>query len=107
MYVDAAACPVKDEVYRVAARYGRRIAFLGVDERDTRSAALAWLRRFPVTYPSFFDPDRSIDVPLRTLAGTPQTFYFDAQGREQYDHGGPYTSVASLRSDIHTYLGIR
>ena len=100
-------CQTEFPIYQqVAARYGRRIAFLGVDENDTRPHAAAWLKRFPVTYPSYFDPRRAIDVPLRTLAGTPQTFFFDARGREQYDHGGPYTSAASLRSDIRTYLGI-
>jgi cytochrome c biogenesis protein CcmG/thiol:disulfide interchange protein DsbE len=92
---------------QTAVRYGRRVAFLGVDERDTRANATAWLRRFPVTYPSYFDPRRSIDVTLRTLEGTPQTFFFNARGQEQFDHGGAYSSVASLSSDIRTYLGVR
>jgi cytochrome c biogenesis protein CcmG/thiol:disulfide interchange protein DsbE len=92
---------------QTAVKYGRRIAFLGVDERDTRANATAWLKRFPVTYPSYVDPTRSIDATLRTLVGTPQTFFFNARGQEQFDHGGPYTSVASLSGDIHTYLGVR
>jgi thiol-disulfide isomerase/thioredoxin len=91
---------------RAAVRYGRRIAFLGVDERDKASAAAAFLRRFPVTYPSYFDPDRAIESSLQTLDATPQTFFFDARGREQYDHAGPYTAFASLTRDIKTYLGI-
>ena len=100
-------CRSEFPVYQqVAARDGSRIAFLGVDERDTRSAAAAWLRRFPVTYPSYFDPQRAIDVPLRTIEGTPQTFFINARGQEQYDHAGPYTSVASLERDIHTYLEV-
>jgi hypothetical protein len=44
---------------------------------------------------------------LRTIEGTPQTFFFNPQGREEYDHGGPYTSVRSLERDIRTYLGVR
>ncbi len=86
---------------------GRRIVFLGVDEADTHSGATAWLKRFPVTYPSYFDPHRSIDATLRTLEGTPQTFFIDARGHEVYDHAGYYTSVAALKSDIRTYLGVR
>jgi cytochrome c biogenesis protein CcmG/thiol:disulfide interchange protein DsbE len=100
-------CQTEFPIYqKLAVQYGRRVAFLGVDEADSRASATAWLKRFPVSYPSYFDPKRTIDVPLRTLVGTPQTFFFNSRGREQYDHGGPYTTVASLRRDIHTYLGI-
>jgi thiol-disulfide isomerase/thioredoxin len=91
---------------RAAVRYGRRIAFLGVDVHDKASAASAFLKRFPVTYPSYFDPDRRIEASLQTLEGTPQTFFFNARGREEFDHGGPYTTLASLGRDIHTYLGV-
>lgn len=91
---------------RAAVRYGRRVAFLGVDVHDKAPAAKAFLKRFPVTYPSYFDPGHRIEASLRTLEGTPQTFFFDARGREQFDHGGPYTSLASLQRDIRTYLGI-
>jgi cytochrome c biogenesis protein CcmG/thiol:disulfide interchange protein DsbE len=92
---------------QAAVKYGRRIAFLGVDEDDTHAGATSWLKRFPVTYPSYSDPNRSIDATLRTLEGTPQTFFISAQGREEYDHGDAYTSAASLSRDIRTYLGVR
>ena len=101
-------CQTEFPVFQQAAvRYGRRIAFLGVDEHDTHAGATSWLKRFPVTYPSYADPDRSIDATLRTIEGTPQTFFISAQGREEYDHGGDYTSLASLSRDIRTYLGVR
>jgi cytochrome c biogenesis protein CcmG/thiol:disulfide interchange protein DsbE len=91
---------------KAAVRYGRRIAFLGVDVNDQAAAATAFLKRFPVTYPSYFDPHRTIEASLRTIEGTPQTFFFDARGREQFDRGGPYTTLASLERDIHLYLGV-
>ena len=101
-------CQTEFPVFQqTAVKYGRRIAFLGVDEHDTHSGATSWLKRFPVTYPSYADPDRSIDATLRTIEGTPQTFFINAQGREEYDHGAEYTSVASLSRDIRTYLGVR
>lgn len=101
-------CQSEFPVYqKVAVRDGGRVAFLGLDVHDTRSAAAAWLRRYPVTYPSYLDPHRAIETSLRTIQGTPQTFFFDARGREQYDHGGPYTTVAALQRDIRTYLGVR
>ena len=89
---------------KAAVAYGRSIAFLGVDVADTDGAASAFLKRFPVTYPSYVDPGREIEASLRTIVGTPQTFFFNSDGREQFDHGGPYTTLASLRRDIHTYL---
>jgi cytochrome c biogenesis protein CcmG/thiol:disulfide interchange protein DsbE len=100
-------CQTEFPVFQQASvDYGRRIAFLGVDENDTHAGATAWLKRFPVSYPSYIDPRRAIDATLRTLDSTPQTFFFNARGQEQYDKAGPYTSVAALRSDIRTYLGI-
>ena len=39
-------------------RYERQgVEFLGIDYRDNREAALAWIKDFGVTYPSLFDPD--------------------------------------------------
>src|SRR5450755_3467081 len=45
---------------QAAVRYGRRVAFIGVDSKDTNASAKAFLRRFPVTYPSYVDPRASI-----------------------------------------------
>jgi cytochrome c biogenesis protein CcmG/thiol:disulfide interchange protein DsbE len=101
-------CQTEFPVYqKVAVHDGSKVAFLGLDVHDTRSDAAAWLKRYPVTYPSYLDPNRAIETSLRTIEGTPQTFFFDAQGREEYDHGGPYTTVAALERDIRTYLGVR
>jgi cytochrome c biogenesis protein CcmG, thiol:disulfide interchange protein DsbE len=101
-------CQTEFPIYqKVAVRYGSKVAFLGLDVHDTESHASAWLKRYPVTYPSYLDPDRAIETSLRTIEGTPQTFFFNAQGREEYDHGGPYTNVRSLERDIRTYLGVR
>jgi cytochrome c biogenesis protein CcmG/thiol:disulfide interchange protein DsbE len=101
-------CQTEFPIYqKVAVRYGREIGFLGLDVHDSKGDASAWLKRYPVTYPSYVDPDRRIEAWLRTIEGTPQTFFFNAQGREEYDHGGPYTTVRSLERDIRTYLGVR
>src|SRR5690349_16388476 len=40
--------------------FGRRVAFVGIDGKDHNGAATAFLRRFPVTYPSYVDPQESI-----------------------------------------------
>jgi cytochrome c biogenesis protein CcmG, thiol:disulfide interchange protein DsbE len=92
---------------KAAVQDGRRVAFLGIDSKDTNRAASAFLKRFPVTYPSYTDPDKAILASLRTYDAMPQTFYFNARGHEVYDHAGPYTSLKSLQHDIRYYLHVR
>jgi thiol-disulfide isomerase/thioredoxin len=62
----------------------RGVAFVGVDTRDTRAAALAFERRFGITYPSVFDPDGRLVLTFRGLvpvAAIPSTIVVDRQGR--------------------------
>jgi cytochrome c biogenesis protein CcmG, thiol:disulfide interchange protein DsbE len=100
-------CQAEFPVFQKAAvRDGRSVAFLGIDSKDTDSAAATFLKKFPVTYPSYTDPDKAIESSLRTYPATPQTFYFNARGRQVYDHAGPYTSVKSLQRDIRFYLKV-
>jgi cytochrome c biogenesis protein CcmG/thiol:disulfide interchange protein DsbE len=89
---------------RVAVRYGRQVAFLGVDSRDSDGSATKFLRRFPVTYPSYVDPHQRIGAALQAVGGIPQTVYINARGQQQYDHAGPYESVGALERDIRFYL---
>ncbi len=68
--------PLLEAAYR---RLGDRIAFLGVDTNDTRSAALAFLRQFGVTYPSVFDPHGTAAVSYG-LFGLPTTVFIAPDG---------------------------
>jgi thiol-disulfide isomerase/thioredoxin len=102
--------PCRDEFpifQRVAPQLGRRVAFLGDDVNDTTAAGKAWLRSFPVSYPSFADPSGAINnaLGLDYASGTPVTYFYNAAGRLLYTHLGPYLSAASLRLDIRSYLG--
>ena len=45
---------------KLSARYGKRVAFLGVDSQDSSDAASTFLREAPVPYPSYTDPDKKI-----------------------------------------------
>jgi cytochrome c biogenesis protein CcmG, thiol:disulfide interchange protein DsbE len=89
---------------RVSVRYGRQVAFVGIDSRDGTGSATAFLRRFPVTYPSYLDPRQRIGSMLQAVGGIPQTVYIDSHGKQQYDHAGPYESAAALEHDIRFYL---
>ncbi|MGA2926682.1 MAG: TlpA disulfide reductase family protein [Solirubrobacteraceae bacterium] len=88
---------------RVAVAYGRQVAFVGVDGKDTNASAAAFLRRFPVTYPSYVDPQERIASTIKAATYYPQTIYIDRRGTIDYVHAGPYESPAELERDIKRY----
>ncbi|MDQ6818623.1 MAG: TlpA family protein disulfide reductase [Actinomycetota bacterium] len=92
---------------RTAVIFGRRVAFLGIDANDgTGQPGAAFLRRFPLTYPSFTDPHSVIAGDVGASTYFPQTLFYSAANHRRYvfDHAGPYASVAALQSDIRRYV---
>jgi cytochrome c biogenesis protein CcmG, thiol:disulfide interchange protein DsbE len=88
----------------VATDRGREIAFVGVDGRDKRPAATAFLERFPIPFPSYEDPDEDIARALDVPANFPATVFVDAEGERVFTHQGGYRSEADLIADIERYL---
>ena len=88
---------------QLSQRYQKQIAFLGLDAQDDRGNAKNFLRRFPVNYPSVFDPDASQSQSIGGGTGWPTTFYFDKTGHEVFVHQGAYATAAALDQDIHQY----
>ena len=101
-------CQSEFPVYqKVAAAYGRRVAFLGIDAQDSNGNAAAFLRRFPLTYPSYTDPHEQIPGSVGGYAGyLPQTLYFSSGGSRVVAIDGPYLKVGALEKDINTYLHV-
>ncbi|HEX4011413.1 MAG TPA: TlpA disulfide reductase family protein [Solirubrobacteraceae bacterium] len=89
---------------RVSVALGKQVAFVGIDGKDTDPSAAAFLRRFPVSYPSYVDPHEDIARSVKAATYYPQTVYIDRGGAEVYDHAGPYETVAALESDIRRYV---
>lgn len=58
----------------------RGVQFLGLNVRDQKAAALAFLDEFGVTYPSFFDRDSQLVFRLGSKV-LPETFIIDGSGR--------------------------
>jgi thiol-disulfide isomerase/thioredoxin len=82
---------------------GRKVAFIGIDSGDaSRSDALAFLRSFPVSYPSYYDPSGELGASVTDSTFTPVTVFYDRQGA-QYIHQGPYPSEAKLEQDVRRY----
>ena len=64
----------------VSEEYGARgVRFIGVDERDNRVDAVAFLNEFSLTYPNVFDPSGILSQRYR-LIGLPATVIVDGRG---------------------------
>lgn len=62
----------------------RGVRFVGVDTRDTTSAAKAFVRNFHVPYPSLIDSDGQVMLAFQGLipiSAVPSTVVIDADGR--------------------------
>lgn len=88
---------------RLAARYGKRVAFLGIDSQDADEAARTFLRDHPVPYPSYTDPDEEIAARIGATLGLPATAFYDRRGELAYLKQGPYTEHGELRADLERY----
>ncbi len=84
-------------------RYGKRVAFLGIDSQDSDDAADTFLREEPVPYPSYTDPDEEIAESIGATLGLPDTAFYDRSGKLVYLKQGPYDDQAELRGDIERY----
>jgi cytochrome c biogenesis protein CcmG, thiol:disulfide interchange protein DsbE len=88
---------------RVSVSEGRAVAFIGIDSGDhSRSDAVAFLRSFPVSYPSYYDASGQAGLAITESAFTPVTAFFNARGG-QFIHQGPYLSTAELEEDVRRY----
>jgi cytochrome c biogenesis protein CcmG, thiol:disulfide interchange protein DsbE len=88
---------------RVAAEYGRRVAFLGLDSGDSsRADAAAFLRSHPVSYPSWYDPSGELGAQLTDSSFTPVTVFLPVHG-EPFVHQGQYPSARKLEEDVIRY----
>jgi cytochrome c biogenesis protein CcmG, thiol:disulfide interchange protein DsbE len=88
---------------RASVALGREVAFIGIDSGDTsRGAAQAFLRSFPVSYPSYYDHSGATGSAITDSTFTPVTVFFNAAGG-QYIRQGPYPSQAKLEADVRRY----
>jgi cytochrome c biogenesis protein CcmG/thiol:disulfide interchange protein DsbE len=88
---------------RLSARLGKRIAFLGVDTKDSSAAAEDFLREYPLPYPSFSDPDEEIAEAMEATIGFPATAFYDSRGELAHVQQGQYASIDALAADIERY----
>lgn len=86
----------------LSARYGKEVAFLGVNSEDSDDAAATFLRETPVPYPSYTDPDKEIYDSLDAV-GFPDTAFYDSSGELVHLKIGQYRDHAELEADVRRY----
>jgi thiol-disulfide isomerase/thioredoxin len=84
-------------------RLGRKVAFLGVDGNDNDGDAKEFLARYPVSYPSYKDPDGKIAQVFHATVAFPSTAFYDRTGKLSYVKQGGYDSQQKLAADIDRY----
>jgi len=88
---------------RVAVRFGRRTAFVGINAGDTDGDARAFLRGHYVPYPSYVDPHDQIAQEIGVRAGLPTTVFYARDGEIAFVHQGQYRDEAALVADVKRY----
>ncbi|MGH2996835.1 MAG: TlpA family protein disulfide reductase [Gaiellaceae bacterium] len=89
----------------LATERGKQVAFLGLNSGDKTAAAERFLRRYPVPFPSYEDPDEKIARKLRAPTNYPVTIFIDDEGEIALVHQGAYRDKGALAADIDRYLG--
>lgn len=88
---------------KLSARYGKEVAFLGVDSEDSSDAAATFLGEVPVPYPSYSDPNKDIWDAAGGIGGFPNTAFYDRSGEQAFIHPGPYRDDSEFEADVRRY----
>ena len=82
---------------------GKKIAFLGVNGNDNDANARDFLKQFPVSFPSYKDPDLEVSARIKAVAAFPSTAFYDSKGKLAYVKQGSYATEEKLIADIERY----
>ena len=78
---------------------GGQVVFLGVDYVDTEPHALAFIKKFGVSYPN--GPDlRTVISQMFHTTGVPETYILDRQGKLAYVKKGPFLSTGEITAVV-------
>jgi cytochrome c biogenesis protein CcmG/thiol:disulfide interchange protein DsbE len=101
----ASWCVACREEHPLLVDFARRqpVALIGLDYKDERDSATAWLERLGNPYAdSLFDPEGRIGLDYGVY-GVPETFIVDREGVVRYKHIGPLTPQV-LRDEVEPLL---
>jgi cytochrome c biogenesis protein CcmG, thiol:disulfide interchange protein DsbE len=86
-----------------AKKRGAELVFVGVNSNDNRGNAEEFLRKFPVPFPHFEDPESEVAASFNAVQAFPATAFYDSKGELAFVHQGGYASEAKLAEDIDRY----
>jgi cytochrome c biogenesis protein CcmG, thiol:disulfide interchange protein DsbE len=95
--------PCKEEarlLQRASEDYEGRVAFVGIDTRDSRTDALEFVQDFGVTYPQVLDEGERLYTRFG-LTGQPESFFIDQNGIVIRHVPGALT-----KNDLYQYLDV-
>jgi thiol-disulfide isomerase/thioredoxin len=87
---------------KLAARYGKEVAFIGFNTEDDSDAAKTYLEGTPVPYPSYRDGDGGIRDSIGGR-GLPNTAYYDREGNLCFLKIGQYADTDELEADVRRF----
>lgn len=86
----------------MSAKFGKRVAFIGVDSEDSEAEAEKWLKGHPVPYPSYYETGFEYAASLHAT-GPPDTAFYNARGELVGKRLGQYPNAEALEEDIKRY----
>jgi thiol-disulfide isomerase/thioredoxin len=98
--------PCHDEMPRLVAAhrsFGDRVQFVGIDIKDSRPDARAFIAQYGITFPSVFDPPDAIKDSLG-LFGQPVTVFYRRDGEFFTSYTGPIPEDL-LRRNLRAIAG--
>ena len=87
-----------------ARKYEGRVAFLGVNSKDSLQEAGEFLQRMPVPFPHYYDKDAEVARVFKGGRSWPSTAFYDASGELVFTHQGQYRSAEDLEAAIKKYV---
>lgn len=84
---------------KLSARFGTRVAFVGINSQDEDEDAARWLEQAPVPYPSYTDSNRKLAQSFGAI-GLPATAFIDREGDLIRLQQGYYGDEAQLEAEI-------
>jgi cytochrome c biogenesis protein CcmG, thiol:disulfide interchange protein DsbE len=82
---------------------GKNVVFVGVDAKDDRGYARAFLKRYGVTYPNVYDGKGSL-IGRYGVTGYPETYFIDVNGKVRHRIAGPVEEPSDLDKGIERAL---
>jgi thiol-disulfide isomerase/thioredoxin len=97
-------CRIEFPVFqRISTAMGKEVAFLGLNSGNNREEAAAFLKDFPLPFPSLVDESGKTAREAGYGNYFPTTAFYDKAGKRIFVHQGQYTSDAALRADVEKY----